>query len=953
MRQVIIVMVCALICTYNVTGQISFGGLPPSFSYDETVDETVSVRSSSMKMTVPIDFYVNDLLAVDNWKAANQGAPLVVGRIIPVKYNMDNSGFRTTLPGGERIWRLQIKADGAYALMLYYNDFYIPEGAKLFIYDPGKNKVLGAYTHQTNPGGGLFATEFIGGDELVLEYVESETSSEKPRIDVGEIGYGYNEPALRTFCLMSNCQSEPTECEVNINCEEGGAWQNEKNGICYILVKIDNWMACCSGALLNNTAQDLKPIILTASHCALKDDNSSYAGDSDYSRWVFYFHRERLECSNDSYPNPGVKTMTGCKLLANTGTAGGSDGLLLQLNNDIPDDYNVYYNGWDRSNTPPSSGVGIHHPDADYMKISTFNKPASNYTWDAIFIADKNAHWSVSFVETPNGHGITEGGSSGSPLFNENKLVVGDLTGGASQCSSPYMMTAPNMYGKLYNHWDKYQNDSTRMDIWLDPLNTGVMQLPGRYSVERKPAPVNFKVQNLGTTVKVSWEAPNVSDKPVSYKLYRNNVKIFDTNTFTYVDNDPAVGTLMYSICAVYSDGEESLFTYAGISYFRYNAPTDLKAERPNATSTEVHLSWKAPLYEQTIFWGTMDLSWIVSLEDKTPFYFGQYWYKEEISILNGRTISALRFAPISGTSYEIFIKQIDGQSYRQVVNPDDVFFNVINTVYLTTPFVIDGSKGLFVAVHAYEIGDRYPAGCDDGPVVSGKGNLASWDGEEWFRVEDEGGESVNFAVAAVISSLKGDNNLLSAKAGDDEMILSRRNLDGMKKSAFVASQTYGGGISTRADGEVETSASSLPTAFPDETQYRIYRQNTKLKDVDASQTSYMDRTSNSEYFYHVTALYGEAESSKSNQAKITISAAENIDASVDLFPSSFSNFIKLKGYERVVRIEAISVTGQVCLALYRPDDTIDVSSLPPGMYFFRIYLNNNVVKVVKAIKTT
>ena len=37
----------------------------------------------------------------------------------------------------------------------------------------------------------------------------------------------------------------------------------------------------------------------------------------------------------------------------------GSDGLLLLLNDEIPDDYNVFFNGWDRSNMLSLSGVGI------------------------------------------------------------------------------------------------------------------------------------------------------------------------------------------------------------------------------------------------------------------------------------------------------------------------------------------------------------------------------------------------------------------------------------------------------------------------------------------------------------------------------------------------------------------------------------------------------------------
>ena len=71
------------------------------------------------------------------------------------------------------------------------------------------------------------------------------------------------------------------------------------------------------------------------------------------------------------------------------------------------------------------------------MKISTFgDHPVKTTTWiDNTFTAGApDAHWNVIFDKTTNGHSITEGGSSGSPLFNENKQIVGTLTGGNSTC---------------------------------------------------------------------------------------------------------------------------------------------------------------------------------------------------------------------------------------------------------------------------------------------------------------------------------------------------------------------------------------------------------------------------------------------------------------------------------------------------------------------------------------
>ena len=83
--------------------------------------------------------------------------------------------------------------------------------------------------------------------------------------------------------------------------------------------------------------------------------------------------------------------MVGCTRKASyPWSQNGSDGLLLLLNDEIPDDYNVFFNGWDRSNMLSLSGVGIHHPSGDYMKISTYgNYPTESITWRNSDVGEK------------------------------------------------------------------------------------------------------------------------------------------------------------------------------------------------------------------------------------------------------------------------------------------------------------------------------------------------------------------------------------------------------------------------------------------------------------------------------------------------------------------------------------------------------------------------------------
>ena len=940
--KLLFIWLISILLGYSSTifSQISEGGIPPSFDYSPTL------RSDLSLINAPVDFYIEDLRETDYWRA-REGAPMPVAKLISVDYSMDNSGYHSILPDGENIWRLQLKAKDAVAIMLYYSDFYIPEGGRLFIYNIDKTQVLGAFTHRTHPSGGRFATGFIGGDELILEYAASETSDENPRISICDIGYGYNTAALREFCNITTYATTAGSCEVNINCEEGSAWQNEKKGVCHTVQKIGSKAYICSGSLLNNTAEDFKPLILTALHCAY--DETEIASEGDMEQWLFYFHKERNSCSNTSLGKIS-RSMTGCKLLASTGMEGGSDGLLLLLNDTIPDEYDVFYNGWDCTGDAAVSGVSIHHPQGDYKKISTYSETLLTYTFMATeFTGESNAHWNAIFVSTPNGHGVTEGGSSGSPLFNENKLIVGTLSGGGSSCSN---RRGVNLYGKFSFHWNRYKtNSKTRMDVWLDPLNKGTKTLQGRFRKVLKSPPENFEAVYLGQSVSLSWSEPLSSEKPKHYNLYRNNTKIVETASLSFIDNDILFGTIIYSVTAVYEGNEESSFASKSLLLIKYKAPSELTASRLSSEDNQIELSWKAPLYEQTVYWGTKNPTYMIGFDEKFPFYFGQKWSADEINPLHLKTITAIQFFPISENSYEIFITQ-GAHSYRQPIEDEMLRPFALNTINLSVPFVIDGSNSLIISILVSNPVTDYPAVCDDGPAVNGKGNLCavytSTDEIEWELLNDneEPGEyDYNFIVAAIISSEIGElpSRTKSLAVSKHDTVLTAVDHAALRKSTMHIT-----------DNEV-TLRNSVPAAFPEISKYVIYKNSSYYKNIIAPETTFIDKVSTdaSNIYYQVSAFYDQIETEKTDKTYVSVLSIDGFPKSaVQIFPTIFKDYVFLQGSEFISRIEIIAITGQISLVVTQPDHQIDTSSLMPGIYFFRILDSRNNQHVIKAVKT-
>lgn len=399
-------------------------------------------------------------------------------RHFELNVTMQDAGVWTELSNGDRVWRLTLKSNEALATALFFDNFFIPQGATLHVYTPQYKQRSGSYTYLDNQGDGLFSTNFLKGSEQTLEYFEP----------LNVRGQG----SLRITALAHQYRSVlAQDCEVNIICSpEGDLWQDEKRGVVRVYVVEGSQAGWCSGSLMNNTNLDCTRYILTAFHCGVN------ATTSNFNQWKFYFNFEATTCNGG---DGGLQTnvLTGCTKKASSndnGGATGSDFLLLQMTSTASPTWwsNVYYNGWTKAATAPASGsVCIHHPNGDNKKISYTTGTGTSTTWGSV----PNTHWRVFWGQTTNGWGVTEGGSSGAPLFNAQGRVLATLTGGGSFCNSvvPGGQNQPDSYGKMSYHWaSNGTTNATKLQPWLDPTNSGLQSLGGAYSpctVSTPPVP--------------------------------------------------------------------------------------------------------------------------------------------------------------------------------------------------------------------------------------------------------------------------------------------------------------------------------------------------------------------------------------------------------------------------------------------------------------------------------
>jgi hypothetical protein len=420
--------VAAALLAAPVSAQLQWGGTPPSLGGGSAVRALLATPAPTVAME-PVD--VGSYLAED--AAAGKDMPFRFGATLPVDLGIDNAGTWTELPGGDLDWRLRISSHGAFSIGLLFSAYQLPPGAQLFVYDDSLSSVLGAYDDRNDKADGEFAIEPVPGSAITLEYVEPHAVAGQGHLHLSGVVHDYR----GLYELIDKSGVGPGDaagaCETDVNCPSGAPWVNQKHAVTLLIIG----GSLCSGSLINNTANDGTQYYMSANHCG------------GLNNAIFRFNYEKSGCGSGSAPTN--HTVQGSVNLASNATY---DYHLVRITETIPSAYTPYYLGWTRSTTAPANTLCIHHPEGDVKKISFDNDPPTK----------SSTQWHIAQWDA----GVTEPGSSGSPLMDATGHFMGQLYGGASYCGYPY----DDYYGRFDQAWSAVKG-------WLDPGNTNATAIDG------------------------------------------------------------------------------------------------------------------------------------------------------------------------------------------------------------------------------------------------------------------------------------------------------------------------------------------------------------------------------------------------------------------------------------------------------------------------------------------
>lgn len=416
----------------NGNAQISQGGIPLSFGIQQEIQNNV--------IHAPLPDW--EAYLQKETEESDFSKPYPIGLFSPTNLSFPEAGHFYSNEKNELIWKAALEINGANALGLYFSEFNLPKGVKLFIHNDNQQHILGAFTDENNTEDGLFAIEAIQGNIAHIELNISDVSTLKDiqlTIDKALVYFrAYENTSIYAdnseFILINSTdpyglEGSSSTCMINANCSQSEGYEKQKRASVQILIPFGQGVGLCSATMINshgNNANTCKPLLLTASHC---ESSGTRVTNAAYSQFITRFNFEKNQCTGGAAATQ--TTMVGANFLtrsyynpSSSVSSLSDDFLLLELRNKIPASVNAYLAGVRLDYNLPSPEInekyiGFHHPSGDVKKIIFSNDvyiynntPQSSY------------HWVLQTNPNKSEGGAAQG-SSGSGLFDSKGYHIG------------------------------------------------------------------------------------------------------------------------------------------------------------------------------------------------------------------------------------------------------------------------------------------------------------------------------------------------------------------------------------------------------------------------------------------------------------------------------------------------------------------------------------------------
>jgi hypothetical protein len=543
----------------------------------------ISLSVNSQKTQLPITYHASEIKNVlfiefsepnmerlryqDSIDNAAKNKPWRFGYKYDVDLNPENTGQWQGVGEGF-LWTCGITGKNARSFNFILDRFSLPEGAVFWLSTGSDSIAAGPYSKLHNNSDGMLGTGLVLGDSCILNlWVPS--AEVRFELNIAEVVYGYRLPdRFNSRDNQNRVLEQSGDCHYDVLCPDATGWENQIRSVAMILSGGNGF---CTGALVNNTAQDGTPYLLTANHCV--------TGSPSTMVFRFNWNSPVAVCGavgTSADNGPPYDEVYGATLRASSGT---SDFALLELNQVPPLSYQVYYSGWDMTDNLVSQVAAIHHPSGDVKKISFDDDALTKTSWSGAQC------WMVSQWEK----GVTESGSSGSPLFNSSGQIIGQLFGGAADCSGTTGNGQPDYFGRFGISWNNGSVASARLLDWLDPLSSGMNSLsgydPAASVVSLDAALENILIEDVICNDSIAAEVTirNQGTDTIYSFVIDYYTDISSINVFNWTGVLPPMYTVIVSLPEFFTSANQTRFF---ASVYSPNGGTDLNSVNDTMSRT-------------------------------------------------------------------------------------------------------------------------------------------------------------------------------------------------------------------------------------------------------------------------------------------------------------------------------------------------------------------------------
>jgi len=864
MKKVFLIILLSVV-TFHLSAQISEGGLPPSYKSAMTKSSAIL---ASHTLTLP------DTADLALYNSGNP-VPLRYAVLEDVGIDIKECATKTILTDGSTLWQYRINSPVAKSLQVIFSKYLVPDGAQLFLYNDDYSTVRGAYTDMNITESLMFVTGDFPGKHVIIEYFEPSGAEFEGEVIIGSVGQAYID------ILKPKSGNIDKDGYIGVNCDEGKSMQNQKHAVCKYTFNDGRYSYICSGALINTVNNDGTPYFLTASHCII--------ADSEASTVVAYFNYEEAACT--SVALDPAQTLSGSSLLT---TGSRSDYTLLEFDDAVPSSYKPYFAGWDANDIAPESSSCIHHPGGGPKKIAIDHDPAESVetelTWKGGSVSPSGSHWAVTFDE-----GITAGGSSGAPLYDQNNRITGQLHGGLTT----------DFFGKLSYSWLHPATTYPTLKSFLDPEATGVKSVDGYYPEDNLP-----DAQFLSPFIKVCTDAPielsgfsafeplewSWSFKPFQVEYYEGTSSSSPSPKVSF----PVASSYRVTLRITNSAGNDELiindFIIAGSDLSLKAYPSGMPDSCVFSFTGLMLQAYGADAYEWSLSGSSDDLFYIVN-NTANP---------AEIKLRDGVTLTKSTVMDVTLTGLQGICQSTLGIEIPLEAQTNDFVADAIA--------ISNGTSGPFSNKCAtIEDGEPIP------PYDSCTGQLS------WCDEYGTGEDIVERSVWFTFTPEANQTISLSSSGFDNQIAIYRA-----------------------------TSAEDLLAG-----NYVLEAANDDYTDTDFNpRINSVDVTANQKYWIQVDGSAGGVTGTFYLKLNVLSSVGETLPGSeITVYPQPAVNHVTIESADftvcSLVRVELADVTGRIVLkddlTPYAGRIQLQLGNLAPGLYMARIFCNDKVT-VVKVI---